>query len=249
MASLAAVASTHTWTPKRRAALGSALAHSPEGHKRAIAAVVFAGQLFGEWPLIAEDIVAATFPSLQAALDALAGEDVVRPIDLFLARRVERAPFAVDDIERLIARPAIDRLPQTNAALHQSLRASLPPDTPDDRRADVSDRLAVLFSELGRPHDALAPAQESVTLRRRLADPTTGNPDRHTPDLAASLNNLAVLFSELGRPHDALAPAQEYVTLYRRLVHDGGHDRYRSRLASAQRRLDDLLLAPRHDPT
>jgi hypothetical protein len=108
-----------------------------------------------------------------------------------------------------------------------------------------------MLSEVGRPGEALGPAQEAVALRRRLADPDTGNPDRYTPDLAVSLNTLAGRLSELGRPGEALAPAREAVALYRRLAHPdtGNPGLYGSKLARAERRLQEAMqaAAERHE--
>jgi tetratricopeptide (TPR) repeat protein len=71
------------------------------------------------------------------------------------------------------------------------------------------------LSRVGRHRDALAPAEEAVTLYRRLAE---ANPAAHLPYLAASLNSLGNHLSEVGRRQDALAKAEEAVTLYRRLA-------------------------------
>ena len=44
-----------------------------------------------------------------------------------------------------------------------------------------------MFSELGRPTEALPVTEEAVAIRRELAD---ASPDRYRPDLAQSLGNL-----------------------------------------------------------
>ena len=69
------------------------------------------------------------------------------------------------------------------------------------------------LGEVGRPEEALAPANEAVELRRRLAE---ANPAAHLPDLAGSLHNLANRLSEVGRREEALAPVNEAVELRRR---------------------------------
>ncbi|MGH6937271.1 MAG: tetratricopeptide repeat protein, partial [Methylocella sp.] len=66
--------------------------------------------------------------------------------------------------------------------------------------------LAATLSALGRPEEALAAAQEAVSIRRDLA---RARPQAFTPDLAMSLNNLAAMLSALGRREEALAAAQE----------------------------------------
>jgi len=45
----------------------------------------------------------------------------------------------------------------------------------------------MLMSEVGRIDDGLAPAEEAVAIRRRLAN---ANPAAHMPDLAMSLSTL-----------------------------------------------------------
>ena len=64
---------------------------------------------------------------------------------------------------------------------------------------------------MGRRADAVAPAEEAVTLYR---DQAAANPG-YLPDLAMALNNLGIRYSEVGRRADAAAPAEEAVTLYR----------------------------------
>ena len=48
---------------------------------------------------------------------------------------------------------------------------------------------------MGRPADALQPAQKAVTIYRKLA---AAMPDRYRPNLASSLNNLADSSEALG---------------------------------------------------
>jgi len=52
------------------------------------------------------------------------------------------------------------------------------------------------LSDLGRREEALAATQETVDIRRCLAQ---ARPDAFLPDLATSLNNLGVYVSDLGR--------------------------------------------------
>ncbi len=84
-------------------------------------------------------------------------------------------------------------------------------------RVDVALALSALsarYGRVGRPFDALAPAEEAVALRRELA---AANP-AFVPDLASALNNLGIVYSELGRRQEALAPAEEAVALRRKLA-------------------------------
>jgi tetratricopeptide (TPR) repeat protein len=71
------------------------------------------------------------------------------------------------------------------------------------------------LSDLGRREEALAAAEEAVSLYRRLA---SARPDAFLPDLAGSLNNLANMLSALGRREEALAAAEEAVFLRSRLA-------------------------------
>ena len=93
---------------------------------------------------------------------------------------------------------AVDGQPDTVSRLAGSLNA-------------LSNRLA----DLGRREDALAAAQEAVTIRRQLA---AANPDAFEPDLASSLNNLAHRLADLGRPEDALAAVEQAVIIRRQLA-------------------------------
>ncbi|MGB2568685.1 tetratricopeptide repeat protein [Micromonospora citrea] len=115
---------------------------------------------------------------------------------------------------------------------------------PDTHSADLAtclNDLAVTLRRQGRLEGALSPAEEAVTLRRRLA----ATAPEHLPDLATSLHNLGNLWADLGRGRDALGPVEEAIAIRRRLVDPDAH---RGLLACA---LDDLgvLLSDlrRHD--
>ncbi|MDQ3151053.1 MAG: tetratricopeptide repeat protein [Actinomycetota bacterium] len=82
-------------------------------------------------------------------------------------------------------------------------------------RARLLSNLAIRLAEVGQRTEALAPAQEAVDIRRRLAETA---PAAYLPDLAMSLNNLANHLAEVGQRTEALAPAQEAAQLYRRLA-------------------------------
>lgn len=75
--------------------------------------------------------------------------------------------------------------------------------------------LAFRLAVAGRSEEALARAQEALTICRRLADTF---PDAALPDLAVSLINVAARLGEVGRSEEALAPAQEAVTIRHRLA-------------------------------
>jgi tetratricopeptide (TPR) repeat protein len=74
---------------------------------------------------------------------------------------------------------------------------------------------ALRLANAGLRDQALPPAQEAVTICRRLAGQ---NPDAYLPDLAMSLNNLGGFLSEVGRRDEALTAAEEAVTICRRLA-------------------------------
>ena len=55
---------------------------------------------------------------------------------------------------------------------------------------------------VGRHQEALAPAEEALTVRRALAK---DNPAAYHPNLAASLRNYAARLAEVGRHQEAEA--------------------------------------------
>jgi len=75
--------------------------------------------------------------------------------------------------------------------------------------------LAVRLADLERKDDALAAAEEAVSLYRRLAE---ADRDAHLPGLATSLNNLVNMLAEVRRDEHALAAAREAVELNRQLA-------------------------------
>ena len=79
------------------------------------------------------------------------------------------------------------------------------------RLGSLSNRLA----DLGRREDALAAAEEAVSIYRQLA---VAGADAFTPELAMSLSNLSNRLADLGRREDALAAVVEAVTVYRPLA-------------------------------
>jgi tetratricopeptide (TPR) repeat protein len=92
------------------------------------------------------------------------------------------------------------------------------PVDPTAYRADLADSLNNLgnrLSELGRKEEALAPVEEAITIRRRLAE---ADPATHLPDLAMSVNNLGILLAGIGRWDESLCPAEEATDIYRHLA-------------------------------
>ena len=91
--------------------------------------------------------------------------------------------------------------------------------TPDSSRlgelAGALNNLAVRLWNIRRREEALAHLQETVAIRRRLAET---DPESYLPGLARSLNNLAGWFSDLNRHDEAVTLAQESVAIRRRLT-------------------------------
>ena len=156
----------------------------------------------------------------------------VGPILADVAGSCDATLEALVRIEEAIPYPTT-ALARADMVLTARINSMLPAGTSKADLARWRDSLGVMFSQLGRPADALPATQEAVTIRRELA---AANPDRYRPDLAGSLSNLGVWFSELGRPADALPATQEAVTIRRELA-AANPDRYRPDLAGS---LDNL---------
>ncbi|MGZ4224051.1 MAG: tetratricopeptide repeat protein [Solirubrobacteraceae bacterium] len=75
--------------------------------------------------------------------------------------------------------------------------------------------LSVRLGEAGRCEQALAPVEEAVTMRRRLA---ATDPAAHEPILATALNNLSNRLGDFGRHEQALEAIEEDVTIRRLLA-------------------------------
>ena len=132
--------------------------------------------------------------------------------------RFADADMSIDDALALIH--ALHQSNQVSDALEvaERLVTELANDTTNSWAQDLSEAfvwVSLLRSTLGDRQGALQPAQEAVSIRRRLAQ---ANPAAYEPNLAASLNNLASFVSELGDRQGALQPAQEAVSIYRRLA-------------------------------
>ena len=156
----------------------------------------------------------------------------VGPILADVAGSCDATLEALVRIEEAIPYPTT-ALARADMVLTARINSMLPAGTSKADLARWRDSLGVMFSQLGRPADALPATEEAVTIRRELA---AANPDRYRPDLARSLSNLGVRLSELGRPADALPATEEAVTIRRELA-AANPDRYRPDLA---RSLDNL---------
>jgi hypothetical protein len=118
-------------------------------------------------------------------------------------------------IQQAIPNPTVT-LAAADAVVTERITRSLPDDTPSAERARWADALSVRLAQIGKPDQALGPAQEAVAIYRQLA---AADPARYRPDLAATVANLAVRLHRLGRLADASAAAGEAVTLRRELAH------------------------------
>ena len=142
------------------------------------------------------------------------------PIGRILAKSLEARPNPE------LARELEPSLPDDTVALRelgavvtdQALNALREVEPGEESLTEIARLLSNLGnrrSKLGRTEVALQAVQESVDIRRRLAET---RPDAFLPDLAMSLNNLGNRLSELGRREEALHAAQEAVDIRRRLA-------------------------------
>ena len=100
--------------------------------------------------------------------------------------------------------------------------------------------LANRLSEAGSRKEALAPTQEAVEIRRGLADPETGNPAAHLPDLAMSLWTVGWICDHAGTEIQAgLAAVSESIGLHETLA-AAGDEVCRSRLGAVRATYDSL---------
>ncbi|WP_255348969.1 tetratricopeptide repeat protein [Micromonospora sp. ATCC 39149] len=99
----------------------------------------------------------------------------------------------------------------STALIQTRLAATTDPARKAQLHADHAGRL----HNAGQRQETLAPAEEAVAIRRRLAE---ADPAAHEPDLAASLTSLGVRLWMLERRQEALAPAEEAVAIRRRLA-------------------------------
>ena len=124
-------------------------------------------------------------------------------------QRLMEASNEIPGITNLILSPLALQLHRTIADGLRPLAAANPAAyTPN--LATSLNNYANLLSEVGRRDEALAPAEEAVTLRRTLA---AANPAAYTPNLATSLNNYANRLAEVGRRDEAEAIRRELAAL------------------------------------
>ena len=136
-------------------------------------------------------------------------------LDQITADAIARNPLTLEqyhELDKLIPPWALRR---SRAVIAEAVVAVYRRRREEASLAEWLRNLGIRYSEVGRREDALAPAEEAVQIRRRLAQ---ANPAAYEPDLARSLNNLGIRYSGVGRREDALAPAEEAVQIYRRLA-------------------------------
>lgn len=129
---------------------------------------------------------------------------------------VERAPDAVAAAVEAALPTYSTELLRPAAMLAQRLYDALPADATPVQRAHRLMLLGICLSEVGDKRAALAPTEEAVTIRRRLAE---AEPAAYLPDLATALWGFAWVRAagqlDLG---DAVAAIEEATAIYRSLA-------------------------------
>jgi tetratricopeptide (TPR) repeat protein len=176
-----------------------------------------AGPLFGEFAGgdVRRQVLAATRA-------ALAGEMGRHLLDAVVAGQLTATgDWSLDQLRELDALIPDYVLLRTHAGIAYLVVGVYRVLTADDPAAyeaglaGALNNLGIWLDRLGRYHEALDAAQETVTIRRALA---ATNPDTHQPNLAKALNNLGVRFDQLDRHDEALAVREEAVGIYRELA-------------------------------
>lgn len=184
------------------------------------------------WPLLKEHppLVLAGGAAAVAGLASLAGSDA-QLLDFVYEQLPSGSHLELDQAAAFVA--------ECRAKLTSGEGVSLA------KRASVLAALGYRYGNAGSRKEALAPTQEAVDIRRRLADPETGNPAAYLPDLANSLRAVGWICdhtqteTELG-----LAAARESVELYEAL--SAADDKaYSPRLQAVQVIYDSLILSAR----
>ncbi len=159
--------------------------------------------------VLAADLARLVVPAIDVAVQN--GD----PIGVVLAACLEREPRPD------LAVGMMDKIPEQTVALRELAVVITEQAAGVAGEADVvallKNNLGNRLSDLGRREEALAAADEAVSVYRRLA---ADRPDAFLPYLAASLNNLGNMLSDLGRREEALAAAVEAVSIRRRLAAD-----------------------------
>jgi tetratricopeptide (TPR) repeat protein len=162
------------------------------------------------WEHIATEVLYPLLTQRPALALAAGGATIARIVDL-----PDIDPAVLEAIDRVLPPGKHVDLDAAAAAISTTLtrhRLSHTTDPAEQARlyAAHSRRLA----NAGRREEALAPAEEAVTIRRRLAEADRA---AYLPDLADSLTSLSVCLAP-GRREEALTAAEEAADLYRGLA-------------------------------
>ncbi|MFC4530268.1 tetratricopeptide repeat protein [Sphaerisporangium dianthi] len=152
----------------------------------------------------------------------------ILPLVAQVAADLEAPRETLAAISGAIPYPSLS-LAEADAILARKVLDSFPARERSNERAYWLSKVGRSTAQLGRPADALAAAEEAVTIYRELAE---HHPDRYRSDLADSLTALGIWLSELGRSREALSPAEEAVTI-RRALAEHHPDRYLPDLAAS----------------
>ncbi|MFY1621570.1 tetratricopeptide repeat protein [Micromonospora sp. WMMD735] len=163
------------------------------------------------WPHVANSVLYPLVREHPEQVIAAGGATVTRlagipSIDPAVLQALESLLPAYRHIDFDIAAAAIT----TTLTAHRLAHTTNPAE-----QADLHANHAYRLANAGRRQEALAPAEEAVAIRRRLAE---ANPAAYLPDLAAAVGNLGVKLSEVGRREEALALTEEAMGIYRRLA-------------------------------
>jgi hypothetical protein len=249
------------WNPLRPDLLGEQhLADTAQLPLLAIAAAQLAAGQRWESGLLTQLLAeltrgATNQPALRAALSELLAADLPRIVDLVVTAEHAGLADLASLALQLAPQPALaatlaEQMPEYSVQL-AGLAATLTSQRVTHYRAvtldgepDAANRLAASLNSLaarlaglGRREDALAAVEESVAIRRELAQ---ARPDAFQPDLAMSLGNLSNGLAGLGRREDALATAEEATDIYRELAR-ARPDAFRPDLATALSNLTGRL--------
>ena len=160
--------------------------------------------------LVSVNPVSLAEASIAAALTATAGR---RKLDGVLARSILQVTWS-DDLLRTVEDQPVTGLPSTQAAIAQARVGLVRTEGDAASLAAALTALESHLAELGRYEDAMAAAEESVDLYRRLARRGRGR----RPDLGKALTSLGKRLADLGRLKEAADAAEESAGVYRSLA-------------------------------
>jgi tetratricopeptide (TPR) repeat protein len=139
--------------------------------------------------------------------------------------------------DTLVLRERAVRVDELLLARFRRLQETQPSEESQIILAGLANNLANRLRHLGRYEEALAEAEESVHICRRMAQE---RPGAFLPDLAMTLNTLAAMLRDLGRREEALANSEEAVRIYRQLAQQRP-DAYQPNLALSLNNLTNML--------